>query len=219
MFYDEFLNGKNNKTTSGQMAQESVEPKSANPQKQSAPPAQPGQMMWEQGYYYMADGFTYESTKPIVQWIIEKNLLPGSHRPEELTLIINSPGGSVHAAFALIDTMKGSAIPIKTIGLGLIASCGVLTFMAGAKGRRLLTPNTSILSHQYSWGSGGKEHELFARVKEFELSTARMIEHYKKCTGMSEKKIREILLPAHDVWLSAEEAVTHGIADEIIETY
>src|SRR6056300_1646076 len=164
----------------------------------------PGSMMWENGIYYMADGFTFESTKPIVQWIIEKNLLPSKLRPKELTLI---------------DTMKGSAIPIKTVGLGLIASCGVLTFMSGTKGRRIITPNTSILSHQYSWGSSGKEHELFARVREFELSTERMIEHYKKCTGMSEKKIRELLLPAEDVWLSAKEAIKYGIADKIKEVY
>jgi ATP-dependent Clp protease protease subunit len=115
--------------------------------------------------------------------------------------------------------MKGSAIPIKTIGLGMIASCGILTFMSGTKGKRFITPNTSILSHQYSWGSAGKEHELFARVREFELSTTRMIEHYKKCTGMSEKKIREVLLPAEDVWLSAKEAVKYGIADKIVSTY
>ena len=46
-----------------------------------------------------------------------------------------------------------------------------------------------------------------------------MIAHYKKCTGMTEKKIREILLPAEDVWLSAKEAVKHGIADKIKEVY
>ena len=115
--------------------------------------------------------------------------------------------------------MKGSAIPVKTVGLGMIASCGLLTFMSGTKGRRVLTPNTSILSHQYSWGSGGKEHELFARVREFELSTERMINHYKKCTGLSEKKVRDILLPPEDRWLSAKEAVKYGIADKIVSTY
>lgn len=185
----------------------------------STPSRQPGELMWNAGIYYLADGFTFESTKPIVQWIIEKNLLPSNERPKELTLVINSPGGSVHAAFALIDTMKGSAIPIKTVGLGLIASCGVLTFMAGKKGRRILTPNTSILSHQYSWGSSGKEHELFARVREFELSTERMLDHYKKCTGLKEKIIREVLLPPEDKWLSAKEAVKYGIADAIKSVY
>jgi len=203
----------------GEMGQALEEKGAASPQTPVGPPKQPGQVLWDSGIYYFADGFTYESTKPVVNWIIEKNLLPDSERPKELTLIINSPGGSVHAAFGLIDVMKGSALPIKTVGLGMIASCGVLTFMAGTKGRRVLTNNTSILSHQYSWGSGGKEHELFARVKEFELSSERMLQHYKKCTGLSEKKIREILLPAEDVWLTAEEAVKHGIADAIVDTY
>ena len=116
------------------------------------PEIQPGALMWENGYYYMAENFTPETTKPIILWIIENNLMSDQRRRKELTFIINSPGGEVHSAFALIDTMKGSAIPIKTIGIGMIASCGILTFMAGEKGRRLLTPNTSILSHQYSWG-------------------------------------------------------------------
>ena len=183
------------------------------------PPIQPGQLMYESGIIYFSDHFDSSTTKPVINMIIEKNLLPQRERPKELTLVINSPGGGVHSAFALIDTMKGSAIPIKTIGLGMIASCGILTFMSGTKGKRFITPNTSILSHQYSWGSAGKEHELFARVREFELSTSRMIDHYKKCTGMSEKKIREVLLPAEDVWLSAKEAVKYGIADKIVSTY
>lgn len=183
------------------------------------PGPQPGQLLWENGYYYMADNFTAESTKPIIHWIMEKNLLPDSARPSHLTLIINSPGGHVHSAFALIDTMKGSAIPIHTVGLGMISSCGILTFMAGEPGQRVITPNTSILSHQYSWGSGGKEHELFARNREYELSTERMMEHYKRCTGMSKKKIRKKLLPPHDVWLSAKEAVKYGVADKIVDTY
>ncbi len=182
-------------------------------------PLQPGVMMWDSGIMYFADGFDNKTTQPVINTIIEKNLMPNSQRPKELTLIINSPGGQVHSAFALIDTMKGSAIPVKTVGLGMIASCGLLTFMSGTKGRRVITPNTSILSHQYSWGSVGKEHELFARVKEFELSTARMIDHYRKCTGLSEKKVRDILLPPEDRWLSAKEAIRYGIADKIVRTY
>ena len=200
------------------MVKESTKDKNAQPKTQQQP-MQPGMMMWDAGIMYFSDGFDSQTTKPVIQAIIEKNLMPNSSRPKELTLVINSPGGQVHSAFALIDTMKGSAIPVKTVGLGMIASCGLLTFMSGTKGRRVLTPNTSILSHQYSWGSGGKEHELFARVREFELSTERMINHYKKCTGLSEKKVRDILLPPEDRWLSAKEAVRYGIADKIVKTY
>ena len=179
----------------------------------------PGEAMYNAGMYYFHDAFTNKSTATVVNWIIDQNLQPKNKRKKQLTLIINSPGGSVHAAFALIDTMKGSAIPVHTVGVGLIASCGILTFMAGKKGHRVITPNTSILSHQYSWGSRGKEHELFATMREFELSSERMLEHYKKCTGLTEKKIREVLLPAEDVWLSAEEAKKYGIADKIVEVY
>ena len=81
----------------------------------------------------------------------------------------------------------GQVYPIHTVGLGVIASCGLLLFITGKKGKRTLTPNTSILSHQYSWGNYGKEHELFAQVKEFELSTKRMLDHYKRCTGLTRK--------------------------------
>ena len=137
----------------------------------------------------------------------------------ELTLAICSPGGDLNACFALVDVMKGSKIPIRTIGMGMIASCGLVLFISGEKGKRILTPNTSILSHQYSWGTYGKEHELFAQVKEYDLTTMRMINHYKKCTGLSEEEIREYLLPPHDVWLSAKEAKKLGLCDSIKETY
>jgi ATP-dependent Clp protease, protease subunit len=165
--------------------------------------------------YLFMEEFTNKSVKPVIEWILRKNLAPTKDRPRHLTLMINSPGGQVHSAFALIDVMKGSKIPVHTIGLGMIASCGLLTFIAGEKGYRTITPNTSILSHQYSWGSYGKEHELFSRVKEFELSTERMLEHYKRCSGMSEKDIRKYLLPPEDVWLNAQEAVKYGLADNI----
>ena len=140
-------------------------------------------------------------------------------KKKELTLGICSRGGDLNACFALIDIMKGSKIPIKTVGLGVIASCGLIMFIAGKKGRRVLTPNTAILSHQYSWGSQGKEHELFARVKEMELTTERTVKHYKKCTGLTEKKIREYLLPPHDVWLGAEEAKKLGLCDSVENLY
>jgi ATP-dependent Clp protease protease subunit len=106
---------------------------------------------------------------------------------------------------------------VRTIGLGQIASAGLMIFLAGEKGQRILTPNTSILSHQYTWGAFGKEHELFATVKEFDLTTKKMVSHYKKCTGLQEKKIREILLPPQDIWLSPAEALELGICDHVKE--
>jgi len=121
------------------------------------------------------------------------------------------------AALAIIDIRPCSAVASPSIGLGQMASPELMIFIAGAKGKRLLTPNTSILSHQYSWGAFGKEHELFATVKEFDLTTKKMIAHYKKCSGLSEAKIKELLLPPQDMWLSPLEAKKLGLCDDVKE--
>lgn len=164
-------------------------------------------------FFLMMEEISLASCKQAVEWIFEANF--AEERPEMLNLLITSPGGDLNAAFALIDVMRGSAIPVRTIGLGQIASAGLMIFIAGDKGLRMLTPNTSILSHQYSWGAIGKEHELFATVKEFDLTTKKMIAHYKKCTGLTEAKIREVLLPPQDVWLSPAEAKKLGLCDDV----
>ena len=171
----------------------------------------------ECGIFLLMDEISDNTCKDVIQFIISKNLV--KPYPKYLQLIINSGGGDLQAAFAVIDTMKGSAIPVYTVGLGCVASAAVLIFIAGEKGKRVLTPNTSILSHQYSWGTYGKEHELFSTVKEYELTTKRMMNHYKKCTGLTEKKIREHLLPPQDVWLSATEAKKLGLCDSIKTVY
>ena len=163
---------------------------------------------------FMGD-VTMESMGPVIEWILAANMK--ANPPSELTLGVCSRGGDLNACFALVDVMRASSIPIRTIGLGMIASCGLLIFISGEKGRRILTPNTAILSHQYSWGSAGKEHELFARVKEMELTTKRLIDHYKKVTGLTEKQIRQHLLPPHDVWLSANEAKKLKLCDKVEE--
>jgi ATP-dependent Clp protease protease subunit len=162
--------------------------------------------------------FDSESTGEAIQFIIARNLMT-KNRPKFMRMIINSPGGEVAGAFALIDTMKGSKIPVYTYGLGEIASCGLMTFIAGEKGKRYITRNTAIMSHQYSWFSSGKHNELMATVKEFENTHQRILEHYKRCTGLTETQIKKYLLPAQDVWLTAQEAVKFGIADEIVDFY
>ena len=171
----------------------------------------------ECGIYLLMDEITDSTCKDVISFIISKNLI--KPYPKYLQIVINSGGGDLQAAFALIDTMKGSAIPVRTVGLGCVASAAVMIFMSGEKGHRVLTPNTSVLSHQYSWGTYGKEHDLFATVREYELTTKRLINHYKKCTGLNEKKIRQHLLPPEDVWLSATEAKKLGLCDSVKSVY
>lgn len=173
-----------------------------------------GQALQDNGIYVFMDEVSAETIQPIVEWILYENYV-SKQKKKELLLMVCSDGGDLQPAFALIDVIRSSNIPIKTIGLGQIGSSGLLIFMTGAKGRRILTPNTSILSHQFSWSNEGKAHELFAAVREFELTEQRMIEHYRNCTGADDATIREYLLPAQDRWLSAEEAIKLGVCDLI----
>ena len=166
------------------------------------------------GMYVFMGEVSSENVQPIVEWLLYENFV-SKKRKKELLLMICSEGGDMSAAFALIDVMRSSIIPIKTVGLGQIASAGLMIFLAGTQGRRVLTPNTSILSHQFSWGSEGKSHELFATVKEFELTQQRMISHYQQCTGLELDQIRTALLPPHDVYLTADEALALNVCDAI----
>jgi ATP-dependent Clp protease, protease subunit len=169
-------------------------------------------------YLFMGD-VNDGSIKPIIEWILRENLRTDDQRKEYLQLIVSSNGGNCTACFSLIDIMYGSKIPVHTLGLGMIASCGLLIFMSGAKGHRVITPLTSVLAHQYSWGSYGKHHELVAIRKEEDLMQGRIIKLYKKATGLSEKAIQEKLNCSSDNWLSSEETKKFGLCDEIKDLY
>ena len=179
-----------------------------------------GQALADAGMFVLMDEINHDTIKPVVEWILHENYV-SKKKHKELLLMICSEGGEMEPAFALIDVMSSSNIPIKTVGLGQIASAALMIFISGSPGRRILTPNTSILSHQFSWGSDGKAHELFATIKEFELCQKRMVALYKRTTGLSEDVLKQSLLPAHDVWLSAEEALQYHICDaiSIVKTY
>jgi ATP-dependent Clp protease, protease subunit len=172
------------------------------------------QALADNGMYVFMGEVDHDNIKPIIEWILHENFVSKRKR-KELLLMICSEGGDMSAAFALIDVMKSSNIFIKTVGLGQIASAGLLIFLAGSPGRRTLTPNTSIMSHQYAWGNDGKHHELLATIREFELTQTRMVNHYVTCTGLSEEDIKQHLLPPHDVYLSAADALRLGICDHI----
>lgn len=169
------------------------------------------------GIYVFIDDIDGSTIKPVIEWILYENYVV-KRKKKELILMICSSGGNLQEAFALIDVMNSSVVPIKTVGLGSIASCGLLIFMSGSVGRRVLTSNTSILSHQFSWHTEGKAHELFATIKEMELTHRRMIDLYKKCTGADDSTIKDYLLPAQDIWLSAQDALKLHICDQIIES-
>ncbi len=168
--------------------------------------------LYDSGVFTFFGEIENDNCKDAVDWILEQNL---KARNETLTLIICTEGGSVNHGFALIDVMKGSKIPIRTVGTGLIASMGLLVFLSGKKGERILTPNTVILSHQFSSFADGKEHELLACQKSNKIISDMIYRHYRKQTGLTEKQIKSWLLPPSDVWLSAQEALDMGLCDSV----
>lgn len=168
----------------------------------------------DKGILFISDIINSNVAQNVVSWILEANM-DTERKYDHLTLIINSPGGEMPSAFAIIDTIAGSRIPVHTVGLGQISSCGFLIFISGAKGYRILTPNTTILSHQWFWGNVGKAHELLGVTKQYNFINERMEAHYVRHTGLDIETIRTRLLPPTDTWLSADEAKEMGICDEI----
>ena len=148
-----------------------------------------------------------------VEWILNSN--SQDEKPEVLNLLINSPGGNLHAAWSIIDMIQGSSIPVRTIGVGQIASAGLLIFISGWKGYRTLSENCSVMSHQYYWGVEGKHHELLAVQKEYSLTQERLNKHFKRTSNLSDAEIEKYLMPPHDVYLDAEEALKLGLCDTV----
>jgi ATP-dependent Clp protease protease subunit len=164
------------------------------------------------GYYLYFGDVDEESTEKAIEFILEANL---NKSQKELTLIVNSCGGECSSGFALIDVMKGSKLPVNTVGIGMLASMGLSIFIAGKKGTRTLTPNTSVMCHQWWSGMEGKQHELFAAIKHHELLEDRVMTHYRKCTGLNLAAVKKNLFPPNDVWLSAKEAKKLHLCDII----
>ena len=152
-----------------------------------------------------------ENVAPLIAWILAENFSESA--PEQLTILINSEGGDLSDAFALIEVMRGSKIPINTVALGQVASAGLLIFMAGDY--RIITPSCSVMSHHFSAGVSGTFHDLINANKEWNFTQQRIVNMYMECTGMSEEQIKEQLLPTRDVYLTPSEAVELKLADEV----
>lgn len=166
----------------------------------------------DHGIFLWSGEVEEEKCEDAIRFILESNL---GGTLEHMTLVINSPGGSVLSGFSVIDAMEGSKVPVHTVGLGLIASMGLNLFITGKKGQRILTPNTLIISHQWSGVRRGKEHELIASQKRDTIIGEMVLRHYKKHTKLSEKDIRKYLLPDSDVYLTAAEAKKLHLCDVV----
>lgn len=165
--------------------------------------------------FYLAGEIDEDTVNDCIRWIIYENL--DTTKDKVLTLYINSTGGDLYHAFGLIDMMKSSQHPVRTIGIGAVMSAAFLIFACGTNKERYAAKNTSFMCHQYSDSLIGKHHDLKATMRDGELCNQKMIDLLKEATGLAPSKVRSKLLPASDVYLTAEEVVELGVADHILE--
>jgi ATP-dependent Clp protease protease subunit len=133
---------------------------------------------------------------------------------KDIFLYINSPGGSVYDALAIYDTMQFVTNDVQTVGIGVQASAAAFLLSSGTKGKRYSLPNATVMIHQPSSGTRGKVTDQEIDLRE-SLRIKRLLEGIMAGnTGQKAEKIHEDM--ERDKWLTAAEAKTYGIIDEII---
>jgi len=163
--------------------------------------------------FFLNGDIEEENIDRCIKWIEYENI---DTKDKMLTLYVNTGGGDLYQTFALIDIMRSSKHPIRTIGLGNIMSGGFLIFVCGTKGERYIAPNAGIMCHQLSDDITDKYHDIKSAVKEVENCNAKMIKILRDATGLSALKISSKLLPASDVYLTAKELIQLNAADYIL---
>ena len=133
---------------------------------------------------------------------------------KDIKLYINSPGGSVYDGFAIYDTIQYIAPDVQTIGIGVQASMGAFLLSSGAKGKRIVLPNSRLMIHQPSSGTQGKITDQEISLREGIYLKKKLNEILAKNTGQKVSKIEKDT--DRDFWMSAEEAVKYGLADQVI---
>jgi len=172
-----------------------------------------GIKLLENSVHFLTGEITEENINECIKWLVYENL---EAKEKVLTLYVNSSGGDLYQAFALIDIMRNSKHVVRTVGIGSVMSAAFLIFTSGDHGERHLAANTGIMCHQFSGGTDAKFHDLKAEMKENEMLNKKMVEILKNATGLAPSRIKTKLLPASDVYLTAQEAIELGIADHLI---
>lgn len=136
-----------------------------------------------------------------------------------ILFIINSPGGSVDAGFAIWDQIKMITSPVTTLVTGLAASMGSLLSLVSGKGKRLATPNARIMIHQPAIHGviKGQATDLEIQAKEILKTRAQIVNVYCEATGKPKEVIEKAL--DRDTWMSAQEAKDYGLLDQIVTTF
>ena len=133
---------------------------------------------------------------------------------QDISLYINSPGGSVTAGMAIYDTMRYLKCEVSTLCIGMAASMGAFLLAAGAKGKRKALPNSEVMIHQPSGGARGQATDIAIQAEQIMKTKQKMNQLLSEMTGQPlETVARDV---ERDNYMSAEEALKYGLIDEII---
>ena len=148
--------------------------------------------------------------------IVSQLLFLVSEDPEkDISLYINSPGGSVTAGMAIYDTMQYVKCDVSTMCMGMAASMGAFLLAGGAKGKRFALPNAEIMIHQPSGGAQGQATEIEIAAEHILKTKKRLNTILSENTGQPYETIAKDT--DRDNWLSAQEAVDYGLIDKVVE--
>ena len=149
------------------------------------------------------------------QIIVAQLLLLEAEDPsKDISLYINSPGGSVTAGWAMYDTMQYIKCDVSTICVGMAASMGAFLLAGGAKGKRQALPNAEIMIHQPSGGTRGQASDIKIEAEHILKIKKRLNETLAANTGQPIETIE--IDTDRDNWMSAEEAVAYGLIDSVV---
>ena len=143
-------------------------------------------------------------------------LLSAEDPTRDISLYINSPGGSVTAGMAIYDAMKYSPCDVATYGMGLAASMGQFLLSGGTKGKRYALPHARIMMHQPSAGVGGTAADIAIQAEQFAQTKREMAELIAEHTGQTFEQITKD--SDRDRWMTAQQAKEYGIVDHVIES-
>ncbi|MDY5042303.1 MAG: ATP-dependent Clp endopeptidase proteolytic subunit ClpP [Eubacteriales bacterium] len=141
--------------------------------------------------------------------------LEGKNADKDISLYINSPGGSISAGMAIYDTMKYIKCDVSTICVGLAASMGAFLLAAGTKGKRMCLPNSEVMIHQPLSGVQGQVTDIQITANHVTRIKERMNKMLSENCNQPLEKIQKDV--ERDNWMNAEEAKEYGLVDKVIE--
>ncbi|MFB9799365.1 ClpP family protease [Streptomonospora salina] len=143
-------------------------------------------------------------------------LLAEEDPKRDITLIINSPGGAVHAGMAVYDTMRFLPNDVATLVMGMAGSMGQFLLCTGTPGKRYSLPNARVMMHQPSGGVGGTAADIAIQAENLAYTKKTLQELIAHHTGQSAERISQD--QRRDAWFTAEEARAYGFVDRVVES-